>query len=252
VKLLEQLPLFRLPRSVPVAPDVKSRHVLIGARAVPYELRQGKGRRLALTIDERGLRIGAPPRLTFAEIEAFVHTHAEWVLAKLDEYSARNTHRFVRICDGARLPLLGGEAEVRVTTGANRVLWQGDTLVLAAKPDADLDALARRGLQRRALEHFALRIGHYAAVLDRPVPELGLSSARGRWGSCSSATGIRINWRLIHLPPHLADYVIAHELAHLVEMNHSARFWRVVGRLFPDWRAARDELKRRAADIPIL
>jgi hypothetical protein len=249
MNLPEQLPLFHLP---PAPTAVKTRHIQIGARVVPYELSKGRARRLALSIDERGLRIAVPPRLTFAEVEAFVRMHAEWVLAKLDEYAARNTHRYVRICDGARLPLLGREAEVRVVAGANRVLWQDDALILAARPDADLDALARRGLQRRALEHFAIRLGHYAALMDRPAPPLALSSARGRWGSCSSATGVRINWRLIHLPPHLGDYVIAHELAHLAEMNHSARFWRVVGRMYPDWRAARAELKQRAAEIPVL
>jgi predicted metal-dependent hydrolase len=249
VKLLEQLPLFRLPPAEPVA---KSRHVQIGARIVPYEVRQGRARRLSMSIDERGLRVGVPPRLTFAEVEAFIRSHGEWVLEKLDEYATRNTQRFLRICDGARLPLLGGEAQVRVVSGANRVLWQGDELVLAARPDADLDALARRGLQRRALEHFAIRLGHYAMLMERPAPPLGLSSARGRWGSCSTQTGIRINWRLVHLPPHLGDYVVAHEMAHLVQMNHSARFWRVVGSLYPDWRAARAELKQRAAEIPIL
>lgn len=249
MKLLEQLPLFHLP---PAASDLKSRHVLIGARAVPYEVRRGRVRRLSMSIDERGLRVGVPPRLTFTEVEAFIRSHGEWVLEKLDEYASRHTQRYLRISDGARLPLLGGEAQVRVVAGANRVLWQGDDLVIAARPDADLDALARRGLQRRALEHFAIRLGHYAALMERPAPPLGLSSARGRWGSCSTQTGIRINWRLIHLPPQLGDYVVAHEMAHLVEMNHSARFWRVVGRLYPEWRAARVELKQRAAEIPIL
>ena len=245
----EQLPLFHLP---PAPSAVKTRHIQIGSRVVAYELRQGKARRMALTIDERGLRIAVPPRLTFAAIEAFVRTHADWVLEKLDEYAARTTNRFVRICDGARLPLLGGEAVIRVVAGANRVLWQDDALVLAARPEADLDALVRRGLQRRALEHFAVRLGHYAALMNLSVPQLALSSARGRWGSCSSQSGIRINWRLIHLSQHLGDYVVAHELAHLVEMNHSARFWRVVGNAYPDWRAARAELKQRAAEIPIL
>lgn len=252
MSLPEQLPLFRLPPISPLAPVARTRHIQIGARVVPYELRQGKCRRLALSIDERGLRVAVPPRLTFAEAEAFVRSHGEWVLAKLDEYAAQHTHRFLRISDGARLPVLGADVEVRVTTGGNRILWQDDALVLAARPDADLDTLARRGLQRRALEHFAIRLGHYAALLGRPVPPLGLSSARGRWGSCSTKTGIRINWRLVHLPPQFADYVIAHELAHLVEMNHSPRFWRVVGNLYPDWHATRAELKRRAADIPIL
>ena len=182
MSLPEQLPLFRLP-DAPTA--VKTRHIQLGARVVPYEMRQGKARRLGLTIDESGLRIAVPPRLTFAEVEAFVRSHAEWVLTKLDEYASRNTNRYVRIRDGARLPLLGGEAQVRVVAGANRVLWQDDALVLAARPDADLDALARRGLQRRALEHFAIRLGHYAALMGLSVPSLALSSARSRWGSCS-------------------------------------------------------------------
>ena len=249
MNLPEQLPLFHLP---PATPAGKTRHIQIGARIVPYELRQGAGRRLAITIDERGLRIGAPPRLTFAEIETFVRGHGDWVLAKLDEFAVRHTHRHLRICDGARLPVLGADVEVRVLTGANRVLWQGDALVLAARPDADLAALARRGLQRRALEHFALRLGHFAGIMGRAVPAFGLSSARSRWGSCSTKTGIRINWRLVHLPPQFADYVIAHELAHLAEMNHSPRFWAVVASLYPDWRSARAELKRRAAEIPLL
>lgn len=252
MSLLEQLPLFRLPPVSPQAPVARARHIQIGARIVAYELRQAAGRRLAITIDERGLRVGAPPRLTLVEIEAFVRSHGDWVLAKLDEYAVRSARRYLRICDGVRLPVLGGEAELQVVPGSNRVLWQDGRLVLAARPDADLEALARRGLQRRALEHFALRVGHFAARLDRPVPPLGLSSAHTRWGSCSTKTGIRLNWRLVHLPPQFADYVIAHELAHLVEMNHSARFLRVVGGLFPDWRSVRAELKQRAADIPIL
>jgi predicted metal-dependent hydrolase len=249
VSILGQLPLFRLP---PATPAVKTRHVQIGARLVPYELRQGRGRRLTLVIDEHGLRIGAPLRQPISEIEAFARSHGEWVLSKLDEYAAQHSRRFLRICDGARLPLLGGEAVIRVVSGGNRVLWKGDELVIAARPETDLDVLARRGLQRRALEHFAARLGHYAVLMELPVPPLGLSSARGRWGSCSTQTGIRINWRLIHLPPHLGDYVVVHELAHQVEMNHSPRFWRVVGKAFPAWRAVRAELKRRAADVPLL
>jgi len=249
MSLFEQLSLFRLP---PAPPAVRTRHLQIGARVVAYELRQAAGRRLAISIDERGLRIGAPPRLTLAEIESFVRDHGDWVLAKLDEYATRHTQRHLRICDGVRLPVFGDEAVVRVVAGANRVHWRDDGLVLAARPDADLDALARRALQRRALDHFTVRLGHYADRMRRPAPALGLSSARTRWGSCSTKTGIRINWRLVHLPPHFADYVIAHELAHLVEMNHSPRFWAVVASLYPDWRTARAELKQRAAGIPIL
>lgn len=250
MSLLEQLQLFVLPPAGPVA---RQRHVLIGARIVPYELRQAAGRRLSIRIDERGVGVGAPPRLTLAEIEAFLRSHGEWVLQKLEEYSTHQGRRHLRICDGVRLPVLGDQAAVRVVPGSNRVLWQENALVLAARPDADLAAMARRGLQRRALEHFSLRLGHYSARMGRPAPPaFGLSSARTRWGSCSTKTGIRLNWRLVHLPPHFGDYVIAHELAHLVEMNHSPRFWAVVASLYPDWRDVRAELKRRAVEIPVL
>lgn len=248
VSLPEQLNLFRLP---PETPQPKTRHLQLGARIVAYELRTGR-RRLTLTIDERGLRIGAPRLLPLSEIEAFVHTHADWVLKKLDEHAARTAPRHLAIRDGATIPYLGGEAGVRVTAGANRALWDGDSLVLAARPGADLYALARRGLQRRALELFGVRLAAIAASAGMAVPPLALSSARTRWGSCSRHSGIRLNWRLIHLPVALIDYVAAHELAHLVEMNHSPRFWDEVGRLCPDWREARRRLKTLAASIPII
>ena len=98
-------------------------------------------------------------------------------------------------------------------------------------------------------------------AIDKPIKELtngiqeianralvsfsgwGLSGAKGRWGSCSSDRRIRLNWRLIHLDTALIDYVIAHELAHLDEMNHSARFWKRVGEIYPDYESARRVLK---------
>jgi predicted metal-dependent hydrolase len=205
-----------------------------------------------MTIDERGLRISAPGRTPLAEIESFVQGHGDWVLKKLDELAHASQPRHLRIKEGSRLPLLGGEAEVHVLPGANRVRWIADTLVLEARPEADLGQLAKRALQKRALTHFGERLDHFSARLGRTAPKLSLSSAHTRWGSCSEKGGIRINWRLIHLPPPLGDYVVAHEVAHLVELNHSKRFWAVVDSLYPDWQTARGELKQRAASLPIL
>jgi len=244
----EQLSLFRLP---PAFPLPKTRHLQIGARIVAYELLTGR-RRLTMTIDERGLRIGAPRGLALGEIESFVHAHGDWVLRKLDEHQTRTSQRQLAVRDGVAIPLLGGEVRVRVVAGANRALWDEQTLVLAARADADLDALARRGLQRRALQVFGERLAHYAGRMDVVPPPLGITSARTRWGSCSLQSGIRLNWRLVHLPLALVDYVVAHELAHLLEMNHSPRFWSHVERLYPNWREARRELKLRAASIPLI
>ncbi|NWG30690.1 MAG: M48 family metallopeptidase [Rhodocyclaceae bacterium] len=246
----DQLELFRqLPPHD--AQPLRPRHLLIAGRIVAYTLRRDR-RRLSMRIDERGLAVGAPRSLPLAEIEAFIQQHGAWVLEKLAAFAAHGARRHLPIHDGVRLPLLGGEVCVRVSRGANRGYWHGQELWLAARPDADLAALARRALQRRALEHFQPRLVEMAARIGQTAPPLALSSARTRWGSCSRKSGIRLNWRLIHLAPATIDYVIAHEVAHLVEMNHGPRFWRVVEGLYTDWRAARARLKHEGAALPLI
>ena len=111
--ILEQLKLFRLPS--PPAED-KPRHLLIGGRIIDYRLKSG-AKRLSMTIDERGLRIGAPNRTALTEIEEFVQGHGEWVLKKLGELAHATAPRHLTVKDGLRLPLLDGEAEVRVLPG---------------------------------------------------------------------------------------------------------------------------------------
>ena len=243
-----ELPLFR--RAAP--PAEQTRHIKLGTRIVAYRLIRSSRRSLGMTIDQRGLRVGASPRTSLADIERFLRHNAAWVLKKLDEWHGHGQPRHLAVCDGALIPLLGEECVVRIEPCANRVRWAGQTLILQARPGADLRQLARHALRGRALEVFRERAMHHAAQLNRPLPRIALSNAQTRWGSCSEQTGIRLSWRLIHAPPRLLDYVVAHEMAHLVEMNHSPRFWKVVERLCPDYRAARDELRRLAATCPQL
>ena len=245
----EQLTLFRPDTE---APSPRERHVQLGPNIVGYTLRQGRNKRLSLTIDERGLRVGAPRQTRITDVEDFIRSHGSWVLEKLEEYAAANAPRQLAIRAGVKVPLLDHEITIDVMPGGNRVRWFGDTLILEARPDTALDVLARRGLQRRALALFAERLAYFARLMGCEPPQLGLSSARTRWGSCSHHGGIRLNWRLIHLPLHLIDYVVAHEMAHLIEMNHSPAFWAEVEKLYPDWQAARDELKQRTTSIPII
>lgn len=245
-----QLELFRLPPPAG-GQTAQARHLVLAGRIVGYALRRDR-RRLSMRIDERGLAVGAPRAVPLGIIEAFIASHGDWVLQKLDEFASRAGPRHLPIHDGARLPVLGEEVRIRVIAGNNRGFWQADELWLAARPDADLALLARRALQRHALEHFRPRLAAVVAQLGQPMPTLALSSARARWGSCSVRSGIRLNWRLIHLPQELGVYVIAHEAAHLVEMNHGPRFWALVERLCPEWRTARDGLKRLGAALPLI
>lgn len=245
-----------MPKPKPLQSDLAAVEwsVALTGRTVPYRLLRSRRRTIGLAIDHRGLRVGAPNGARLADIEAAIRRHGDWVLEKLDVWAERVAPTAVEIHDGLRLPLLGGEMTVRLAVGANRAVWAADrsqlTLCLG-RPDA-----ARRVLERALREHarglFHERLHHHAPRLGVAMPPMALSSARTRWGSCSSRTGIRFNWRLVFFPLPVIDYVVAHELAHLKEMNHSPRFWAVVEGLCPDWRVLRAELKRLGPTCPII
>jgi hypothetical protein len=231
-------------------PSAERRIHLLG-HEVAYVLRSSKRSTLALTVDGRGLRVAVPLRTTIARIEAFIREHSPWILEKLETARQREEERRIHLHDGAFTPLLGEDWLIRIEPGSNRAKWGERHIVLGLKPGADPSPVLERALRRRALEVFGERLTHYGALLGRPLPPLSLSSARTRWGSCSRLSGIRLNWRLIHLPLELVDYVVAHELAHLEEMNHSPRFWAVVASLYPAWKTARAELKALGPTVPV-
>jgi predicted metal-dependent hydrolase len=112
-----------------------------------------------------------------------------------------------------------------------------------AQDEAEVAELVGRWLRDEAWSLVVPRVAVYAQRLDRGAPALRLSNARSEWGSCNARGEIRLNWRLVQLPPELAEYVVAHEVAHLVELNHSARFWALVEQLMPGHVALRRELE---------
>jgi len=240
----------------PLAEDETPRTIALGDRIVPYLLRRSRRRSIGLQIDHRGLRIAAPARASLTEIEALIRKHGDWVAQKLDDWRDRRRADPLTITDGLQLPLLGTPLTIRTAPGNNRFIWQAPTddspacLTLLLRAPSDAGRVLERALRERALTLFPSRLAEYARRLDLPTPPMALSAARTRWGSCSRTTGIRLNWRLIHFPLHIIDYVVAHELAHLREMNHSPRFWAHVATLYPDYRAARTELNALAATCP--
>ena len=244
-----ELALFRDPAERPSA-DARGAAVLLGERLIPYELRRSRRRTIGLTIDHRGLRVGAPLRASVREVEKLIHQHQDWVLGKLEEWRQRQVQTAVSVSDGMSLPLLGEAISVRITAGPARISWIDGHLQLCLPEAKDPRPLLEKALKARARTLFAERLDHYAPLLGVAAPPLALSSARTRWGSCSRVSGIRLNWRLIHFPLAVVDYVVAHELGHRREMNHSPRFWSVVERLYPDYQQARAELKRLAQTLP--
>ena len=254
--LLMPLPQSEPPRSGerPLAAGEISRSIALGDRPVSYVLRRSRRHTIGLSIDQQGLRVGAPERVSLREVESLIRQHGEWIGRKLDEWQNRRPPERLQIVDGAQLPLLGHPLSIHLAVGANRIVWNLQAaervLTLCLRSPTEAPRLLEKTLRERARALFSERIDHYLPQLGVARPPLSLSAARTRWGSCSLRSGIRLNWRLIHFAPPLIDYVVVHELAHLREMNHSERFWSIVAALYPDYRSARAELKRCATNCP--
>ncbi len=208
--------------------------------------RSRRARRVALRVDPAtaGVELVLPWRMALAEGLRFAETRRDWVAARLATIPER-----ILFADGAILPLLGETVIVRhrpLTGGPVR--REGDSLIVAGRPEH----VARRvrdwliGVARAALGERTHRL---AARLGQRVATLRLTDPAGRWGSCSAEAGIAFSWRLILAPPPVMDYVVAHEVAHLVELNHGRRFWRLVEELAGDSRAPRAWLRRHGAQL---
>ena len=136
--------------------------------------------------------------------------------------------------EGQMLTLLPGKGRTPVVEG-NALLVPGDAERAATRVAAFLKVRAR--------DRLAAASDHYAARLGRSYRSLSLRDTRSRWGSCTADAGLMYSWRLIMAPPDVLNYVAAHEVAHLAEMNHSPDFWALVAKLMPDYLRHRRWLK---------
>ena len=144
-----------------------------------------------------------------------------------------------------------GEA---VAFARSRRAWLIERLSTVPPPVEVLDPVARRDLRREALSAFTTRAAVHCGRLGAPVPRLSITDTRSRWGSCTPARGdrpawIRLSWRLMLAPGEVADYVVAHECAHLREANHGPRFWALVRDLVGDARPHRAWLRAHGASL---
>ncbi|WP_133647443.1 M48 family metallopeptidase [Paraburkholderia flava] len=242
--------------AVPRAPDgSKLRRLTLGNQTLYYALKRSSRRSIGFAIDGTGLAITAPRWVTIADIETAIVEKQRWIFAKLTEWQTRVEQRAlprVDWKDGAEVPYLGHP--VRVALGAANLAFDplSATLGLPLSTQAEQQQIKDRvqgWLQGEAKRLFGERLAIYADKLGVHYRAYALSSAATRWGSCSSDGKIRLNWRLIHFPLSIIDYVVAHELAHLREMNHSPRFWQTVESIFPEFREARQTLKHHPPEL---
>jgi predicted metal-dependent hydrolase len=247
-----QLALFDEPPAADAGP---LRHVLLAGEAVPFRFERRRRRTIGLRVNGTGLSVAAPLRAPWRDIESFIRDKERWILEKLAAWREAGPPRVLYGEPGEWLPLHGRETELAVTQGRRAIRLTANTLEIFHPQPHRRGAILRMlgaWLRGRALDMLAPRATHFAARLDLPPPPVALSNARTQWGVCRADGSIRLNWRLVHLAPELADYVVAHEVAHLVELNHSRRFWDLVEWLYPHWREAREAIEQAGPSLPRL
>jgi predicted metal-dependent hydrolase len=249
-------PLLRHPQA--------TRELSLDGRRIAFRLARVRRRSIGFVVDGAGLTVRAPKWVTLRDIDEAVREKQRWILARLAEQrerAARLASSRVVWRDGAAIDYLGRPLTIVLATsddlGAGETaLWpcpagadasMAPRLLVALPRDAGEERIrdaVQSWLQREATRVFAERAAHFAGLLGVRVARLSLSSAATRWGSANANGSVRLHWRLIQHPLATIDYVVAHELAHLREMNHSARFWAVVRSVVPDYEEARASLRR--------
>lgn len=222
--------------------------ISLNGREITYTLKRCKRKSIGLTIDHQGLRISVPWHTAPPHIDAVLRQKADWITQKLDQWQNKKSLAPTWTHD-ASYPLLGEPWRIaqKPTGEIEMVQCFAENPPQVTLTPRQIETFVMNWYQQQAIGCFKQRIAIYAQKLQLPTPPFRLSQAKTRWGSCNSRGLINLNWRLIQLPLHLIDYVVAHELAHLIEMNHSEAFWKVVESIFPGYQAARKELRSYGA-----
>ncbi|TDL81891.1 M48 family peptidase [Palleronia sediminis] len=216
-------------KTVPGAPDLSVRL-----------RRSGRARRITLSVRRVGGEavLSIPKGVSDADALAFAASRADFL--------RRHIEAACRPCPvGIGTVLRVGGEPVEVVRGVRRGRGPG-TLGVIAGP---VGPQVARVLRDEAAASLGPAVARHAAALGRSAPPIRLRDTKSRWGSCSGRGGLMFSWRLILAPPPVLDYVAAHEVAHLEQMNHSPAFWAVVARLDPDHRAAQDWLRAKGGSL---
>lgn len=207
-----------------------------------------RARRIILRLDEKRRQAVAiaPSRRLAPEALRFARERLDWAAVRL-----RELPRQILLRDGSVFRLRGQDCLISLEGPGRRArLLEGDPQRLCLPGDAGtVGRRAERYLKAAAKETLTEAVERHCAMLGVSVRQISVRDTRSRWGSCTSDGKLAFSWRLIMAPPEVLDYVAAHECAHLLEMNHSSRFWAHVARCRPGWKTERAWLRAHGSSL---
>jgi predicted metal-dependent hydrolase len=211
--------------------------------------RQARRYTLRIAAATREVVLTIPPRGTLKEAREFAQKHGGWIAARLGRLPEA-----VRFAHGIVVPLRGVPHRIAHRRGARGTVWtelspDGERLLCVAGDAPHVDRRVGDFLRREARRALEAASNRFAAELRVGIRRISVRDQASRWGSCSTTGVLSYSWRLILAPSFVLNYLAAHEVAHLVEMNHSPRFWRLVRRLCLDHERAKVWLDVHGSDL---
>jgi len=220
---------------------------LANGETISYLLERRPRRTVGLKITDNGLVVHAPKRIFDFQLNQILQEKSNWILNKLKNCEANQVEK-IQWVDGVHLLYLGNDIQMNITQSSSNktLIFDLNSLIMACLQPNNHALVSRKVIQcykKQAALDFGRRLEILSAKLGVETPPFTLSNARSRWGSCNSRGEVRLSWRLLQAPPHIINYVICHELAHLKQMNHSPKFYAELESLFPNYKAVEKELK---------
>ena len=228
------------PAPEPIILDIDDRKIPLRFR------RNAKARRLVLRLDAKtqGLVMTLPKRTGLSEALRFVESSRDWIIRTLGKQTPSAT-----IADGASLLYRGTQHRLRFIGGKRGVVSASEGILLIPGDAVHAPRRLCDYLKAQALRELSVASHKYALAMDTKYARISIRDQKSRWGSCSAGGVLSYSWRLILAPDFVLDYVAAHEVAHLREMNHGPRFWRLVLTHCPQARDAKQWLKTHGREV---
>jgi predicted metal-dependent hydrolase len=250
--LLRGIGAIKRPRATTAGPAAQIITVVVNGESYNVTVRRHRrARRYTLRIQatRREAILSMPMRGNLADAKEFAQRHGAWLAERL-----RKLPQSIAFADGAILPLRGEPHRIAHRPRARGTVWRecgddGANLLCVTGDGAHTARRVKDYLKREARRDLAAAVRQYADALDVKFGRISVRDQSSRWGSCNSDGVLSFSWRLILAPPFVLDYLAAHEVAHLVEMNHSVRFWRVVDRICPEMERAKAWINAHGNDL---
>jgi predicted metal-dependent hydrolase len=235
--------------------------ISLNGRKIRYTLKRSRvSRNIRFEIKpEEGLSIIVPRLYPIEQLPPVIEAKQKWIVSKISRYEEYHASRPQREkMNGDVIPFMGRKLKLSITTGTtagNLIALKQNSLLLTSSLEINSVNTILKDWYRTQAEHYiSKRVPELSERCGISYRKVTVRSQKTRWGSCSQKGNLSLNWKLIIAPPEVIDYVITHELLHMIEMNHSRRFWKLVDEYCPAWRDHKKWLRktslRLAEELP--